>query len=106
MGARENLHLIERWTRIDAKTLEYSVTIEDPTTWTKPWTVKQEMTRQDEQANRIYYEPRCHEGNYGLPALLWHARRRGRLRQGARPQSGDKGLGHGFRSPKAAWMRC
>jgi hypothetical protein len=70
MGARENLHLVERWTRPDAKTLEYSVTIEDPTTWTKPWTVKHEMTRQDEQANRIYYEPRCHEGNYGLPALL------------------------------------
>jgi hypothetical protein len=70
MGARENLHLIERWTRVDAKTLGYSVTIEDPTTWTKPWTVKQEMNRQDEQANRIYYEPRCHEGNYGLPALL------------------------------------
>jgi len=70
MGARENLHLVERWTRADAKTLEYSVTIEDPTTWTKPWAVKHEMTRQDEQANRIYYEPRCHEGNYGLPALL------------------------------------
>ncbi len=70
MGARENLHLIEHWTRIDAKTLGYSVTIEDPTTWTKPWTVKQEMSSQDEQANRIYYEPRCHEGNYGLPALL------------------------------------
>jgi len=70
MGARENLHLVERWTRVDAKTLDYTVTIEDPTTWTKPWTVKQEMNRQDEQANRIYYEPRCHEGNYGLPALL------------------------------------
>ena len=70
MGARENLHLVERWTRTDAKTLEYTVTIEDPTTWTKSWTVKQEMNRQDEQANRIYYEPRCHEGNYGLPALL------------------------------------
>jgi len=70
MGARENLHLVERWTRVDAKTLEYTVTIEDPTTWTRPWTVKQEMSRQDEQANRIYYEPRCHEGNYGLPALL------------------------------------
>ena len=70
MGARDNLHLVERWTRADAKTLEYTVTIEDPTTWTKPWTVKQEMNRQDEQANRIYYEPRCHEGNYGLPALL------------------------------------
>jgi hypothetical protein len=70
MGAREHLHLVERWTRLDAKTLEYAVTIEDSTTWTKPWTVKQEMNRQDEQANRIYYEPRCHEGNYGLPALL------------------------------------
>ena len=70
MGARENLHLVERWTRIDAKTLGFSVTIEDPTTWTKPWTVNQEMVRQDDQANRIYYEPRCHEGNYGLPALL------------------------------------
>jgi len=69
-GARENLHLVERWTRLDAKTLEYTVTMEDPTTWTKSWTVKQEMNRQDEQANRIYYEPRCHEGNYGLPALL------------------------------------
>ena len=70
MGARENLHLVERWTRVDAKTLEYAVTIEDPTTWTRSWTVKQEMNRQDDQANRIYYEPRCHEGNYGLPALL------------------------------------
>ena len=70
LGARENLHLVERWTRVDAKTLGYSVTIEDPTTWTRPWTTRQEMSRQDEQANRIYYEPRCHEGNYGLPALL------------------------------------
>jgi hypothetical protein len=32
--------------------------------------VKQEMVKQDEQANRIYYEPRCHEGNYGLPTML------------------------------------
>jgi hypothetical protein len=70
VGARENLHLVERWTRVNASTLEYAVTIEDPTTWTKPWTIKQEMTRQSEQANRIYYEPRCHEGNYGLPGML------------------------------------
>jgi hypothetical protein len=70
MGARENLHLLERFTRVDANTLEYAVTIEDPTRWTKAWTVKQEMHAQSEQANRIYYEPRCHEGNYGLPALL------------------------------------
>ena len=69
-GSRENLHLVERWTRIDATTLEYEVTIEDPTTWTRPWTVRQELTLEDGQANRIYYEPRCHEGNYGLPGQL------------------------------------
>ena len=72
--ARENLHLVERWTRLDANTIEYSVTIEDPTTWTKTWTVKQELSRQDEQANRIYYEPRCHEGNFGLPTMLLGSR--------------------------------
>jgi hypothetical protein len=69
-GSRENLHLTERWTRMGPNTLEYTVTMDDPTTWTKPWTVKQEYTKQPEQANRIYYEPRCHEGNYGLPGLL------------------------------------
>ena len=69
-GSRENLHLVERWTRIDANTLEYAVTVDDPTTWTRPWTIKQEMKKQNEQANRIYYEPRCHEGNYGLSGLL------------------------------------
>ena len=69
-GSRENLHLVERWTRLDAETLEYIVTVEDPTTWTQPWTVRQELTVQDGQANRIYTEPRCHEGNYGLPAQL------------------------------------
>ena len=73
-AARENLHLVERWTRLDAKTLEYAVTIEDPTTWTKPWTVKLEMARQNEQANRVYYEPRCHEGNAGMVGLLGGAR--------------------------------
>jgi hypothetical protein len=73
-GSRENLHLVERWTRIGPKTLEYKVAIEDPTVWTRPWTVKQEFTRQSDQENRIYYEPRCIEGNYGLPGLL-HGRR-------------------------------
>jgi hypothetical protein len=69
-GARENLHLIERWTRTGPNSLEYEVTIEDPTVWTRPWTVRQEFTKQSEQQNRIYYEPRCIEGNYGLPGLL------------------------------------
>jgi hypothetical protein len=73
-GSTENLHLIERWTRVNAKTLEYVVTMEDGTAWTRPWTIKQELSRQDDKANRVYKEPRCHEGNYGMPALLAGAR--------------------------------
>jgi hypothetical protein len=69
-GSRENLHLVERWTRTDANTLEYTTTIEDPTTWVRPWTVTQELQKQSDQANRLYREPRCHEGNYGLLGLL------------------------------------
>jgi len=68
--AHENLHLVERWTRLDADTLEYAVTIDDPTTWTRSWTAKQELKKQNDAANQFYYEPRCHEGNYGLAALL------------------------------------
>jgi hypothetical protein len=73
-GSRENLHLIERWTRTGPTTLEYVVTLEDPTVWTRSWTVREEFTRQSDQENRIYYEPRCIEGNYGLPGFL-HGRR-------------------------------
>jgi hypothetical protein len=73
-GAAENLTLVEKFTRIDAKTLEYQVTVADPTVWTAPWTVRQELKMQPDDQNRIYYEPRCHEGNYGLPALLIGAR--------------------------------
>jgi hypothetical protein len=73
-GSRENLHLIERWTRRSPTTLEYRVTIDDPTVWTRPWTVIQEFTRQSDEENRFYTEPRCFEGNLGLPGML-HAPR-------------------------------
>ena len=73
-GSRENLHLVERWTRTGPRTLAYEVTVEDPTVWTRPWTVKQEFGQQSDQENRFYVEPRCLEGNYGLPGLL-HGRR-------------------------------
>ena len=69
-GARENLHLVERWTRTGPMTIDYVVTIEDPTVWTNAWIVKEEFTRQSEAENRLYYEPRCIEGNFGLPGLL------------------------------------
>jgi hypothetical protein len=74
MGSRENLHLIERWRRTGAGTLEYAVTIEDPSVWTRPWTAKEEFSKQNERENRIYYEPRCHEGNYAYPTMLLGAR--------------------------------
>jgi hypothetical protein len=73
-GSRGNLHLVERWTRTGPTTLEYEVTMEDPTVWTQPWTVKEEFAKQSDQENRLYYEPRCIEGNFGLPGLL-HGRR-------------------------------
>jgi hypothetical protein len=73
-GANENLHLVERWTRTDAETLQYTVTIEDATVWTKPWTVTLDFKKQDDKENRIYTEPRCHEGNYGLVTMLAGAR--------------------------------
>ena len=77
-GSRENLHLIERWTRTSPTTLEYMVTIEDPTVWTRPWTVKQEFIKQNEEQNRIYYEPRCVEGNFGYPSVMKAARQEDR----------------------------
>ena len=73
-GSRENLHLVERWTRTGPNTLAYEVRVEDPTVWARPWTVKQDFGRQSDQENRLYTEPRCIEGNQGLPGLL-HGRR-------------------------------
>jgi hypothetical protein len=73
-GSRENLHLVERWTRTRPTTLEYIVTINDPTVWTRPWTVTQEFSKQNEEENRIYYEPRCIEGNIGFPTVMKAAR--------------------------------
>ena len=93
-GAHENLHLVERWTRLDAETLEYTVTVEDPTVWTAPWTATLQLKKQSDQANRIYYEPRCHEGNYGMPALLAGARADERaFAQGKGPDPATKCLG-------------
>ncbi len=93
-GARENLHLVERWTRLDGDTIEYAVTVEDPTVWTKPWTAKHEMKKQSDEANRVYSEPRCHEGNYGMVALLAGARTTERaFAQGRGPDTATLCLG-------------
>ena len=95
-GSRENLHLIERWTRTGPTTLAYEVTIEDLTVWTRAWTVKEEFTKQSDQENRLYYEPRCVEGNFGLPGLL-HGRRMEELAfvQGRGPDPATRDNTHG-----------
>jgi hypothetical protein len=107
-NSRENLHLVERLTRRDDKTLEYSVTIEDPTTWTGAWTVKQELVRQDGKLNRVYYEPRCHEGNLGMAGLLAGARAAERAFAAGRAphpasldiSSSSESLGTGINDPR------
>jgi hypothetical protein len=68
--ADENLHLVERFTRSDADTLVYEFTVDDPTTWTTPWTVSIPMARADAQV----YEYACHEGNYAMSGMLGGAR--------------------------------
>jgi hypothetical protein len=99
-GSRENLHLLERWTRTSPTTLEYIVTIEDPTVWTRPWTVKQEFTLQNGQENRIYYEPRCVEGNIGFPTIMKAARQEDReFAEGRGPDPLTKDNASGFAEP-------
>ena len=65
-----NLHLIERFTRVAADTLLYEFTIDDPTYFTEPWTVRLPMIRTGE----ALHEFACHEGNYSLPNMLRGAR--------------------------------
>jgi hypothetical protein len=96
-GSRENLHLVERWTRSSPTELAYELTIEDPTVWVRPWTVKREFTRQSDEENKIYYEPRCIEGNYALPAMLRGARMEETAfaeGRGPNPATKDKTIGN------------
>ena len=71
-GASENLRVIERFTRVDARTLLYRFTIEDPTTWVAPWSGEYAWPATDE----LLYEYACHEANYALENVLRGARRR------------------------------
>ena len=61
-----NMQLTEKFWMIDADTLNYEFTIEDPTTWTEPWTVMFPMVR----AELPIYEYACHEGNYSMAGIL------------------------------------
>jgi hypothetical protein len=62
-----NLRLIERFTRIAPNTVEWSVTVDDPTIWSRPWIYSIPLTQDSTQ---MIHEYACHEGNYGLANIL------------------------------------
>ena len=69
-GAGGNMHLVERFTRLDADTLLYEFTVSDPQSFTRPWTAQIPMKRNPDPI----YEYACHEGNYGMEGTLSGAR--------------------------------
>jgi hypothetical protein len=69
-GASENLHLTERFTRTAEDTLLYQFTVDDPTSFTRPWTVEIPLWRNRE----LIYEYACHEGNSAMTGILSGAR--------------------------------
>jgi len=64
------MHLTERFTRVDADTIMYEFTVNDPSMYTKPWTVQIPSVRTD----GAIFEYACHEGNYGMTGILSSAR--------------------------------
>ena len=69
-GASAKMRLVERFTRVDADTIHYEFTVDDPSTFTRTWTAAIPMTK----AEGLLYEYACHEGNYGMTNLLSGAR--------------------------------
>jgi len=67
-------HITERFTRVDADTINYEFTVQDPATWTRPWTARIPWTRID-PAEQMY-EYACHEDNFDIVHLLSGARAR------------------------------
>jgi hypothetical protein len=69
-GSGATLRMLEHFTRTGKNSIEYRLTVDDPTTWTKPWTVEEHMRTSEGDL----YEYACHEGNYGLHNILEAAR--------------------------------
>jgi len=69
-GSSDQLHVVERFTRVDATALRYQFTIDDPTTWEKSWTAEYTWPITKERV----YEYACHEGNYAMTNILKGAR--------------------------------
>ena len=87
-GSGENLHVVERFTRTDPDTVLYQFTVDDPTTWAKPWSAEVPMTKIDGPI----FEYACHEGNYGMRE---QSERRARGRKAEGRTSGSEAIGNG-----------
>jgi hypothetical protein len=66
-GNPATFKLVERFTPMSKKTLEWTVTVDDPSTWTRPWSFSMPLTVNDEEP---LYEYACHEGNYAIKNIL------------------------------------
>ena len=82
-NSTRSLHVVERFTRIDADTIDYRFTVDDPHTWTRPWTASIPLWK----VPGPIYEYACHEGNYGLPNIL--RAQRVEDQKNARPATSD-----------------
>src|SRR2546427_9113723 len=69
-GALENLHVVERFTRVSPNRMDYEITVNDPTTWVRPWTLMIPL----KQTHEELYEYACHEANEGMVGILSGAR--------------------------------
>jgi hypothetical protein len=69
-GSSEHMRLTERFTRVDQDTVMYKFTVDDPATWTRPWSGEMPMRK----STGPLFEHACHEGNYDLRNLLSTAR--------------------------------
>jgi len=66
----DHLHIVEKFKRVSHDTIEYYITVDDPTVWSRQWTLMMPLKNTGEQM----FEYACHEGNYGLCAILSGAR--------------------------------
>jgi hypothetical protein len=68
--ASDNLHVVERWTLVDAATIAYQATIEDATVYTRPWTIGSRLIRGLRGEGEEYWEDACHEGERSADAMI------------------------------------
>ena len=82
----EHMRVTEWFTRVDANTIQYKFTVEDPATWTRPWTAELPMVA----TQGPIFEHACHEGNYGLYNTLAAARAEDKKAAEAAAKKGTK----------------